>query len=101
MRVYSKAGVKPKLSPEQMRDVIELVEARIDTEDRIKKAEQRIKKIEEEIVFLKDRKAALSNTQIGKLFGVSHNVVRDILLGNYRWSQVDAGHENENVTKIK
>lgn len=101
MVAYANCGRKPSLNADQMKDVIELVDARIDTDARIQMAEEKIKEIQQEIRDLKDRRAALSNTQIGKLFGVSHNVVRDILLGKYRWCQVDSGHEDENASEKK
>ena len=86
-------GSPPKLSPEQMQDVLDLVEARIKAESEIEKKMSEIKSLKQDIADLKDRKAALSNTQIGNAVGVSHNIVRSILLGRYRWQQVDSGHE--------
>lgn len=101
MSVRANCGRKPSLNPDQVKDVLELAQARIDAELRIAMLESNIDEMKQDIRDLKDRKAALTNTQIGKLFGVSHNVVRDVLLGNYRWCQVDAGHENENAEEIK
>lgn len=86
-------GRPPTLSPEQCKDVIDLVGERIKAEDEIKKLELEIKKRKERVRDLMDRKAALTNTQIGRVFNVSHNVIREIVLGKYRWTRVDSGHD--------
>lgn len=85
-------GRPPSLTPEETKDVRELVAERVKIDLELKKLERQIAERKQKIFDLKDRRALLTNSQIGRVFNVSHNVIREIVLGQYRWKEVDAGH---------
>lgn len=76
------AGANPALSREQMNDVLELVEKR-------RQIDEKIKPLKDELEDLRDQRAMLTNSMIGNSLGVSHNVIRQIIEGNYRWQRLD------------
>lgn len=85
-------GRPPSLSPEECKDVRELVAERVRTDREIKELREQVAKTKAKIAELQDRKNALTNSEIGRVFNVSHNIIRQVVLGQYRWKEVDDGH---------